>query len=107
MSTAYLTQVLVTISRGCRPNSPVAGRDWASVKPCGDRIPAFDAALAALARAGLIHRRGWLVKPSPLGYELIERWRTAEAARRRRLPLWAPVRRDPESAFAGIGDKYS
>jgi hypothetical protein len=105
MSTAYLTQVLVTIAKECRPNSPVAGRDWANVKPRGGRIAAFDAALSALTRAGLIHRRGWLVKPSPLGYELVERWRTAEAVRRRRLPLWAPVRPDPESAFAGIGDK--
>lgn len=103
-STAYLTQVLVAIAKACRPHSPVKGRDWADIR-WAKGIPSFKAATSALARSGLIHRRGLFAKPSPLGYELVARWREAEAARRRRPPLWAQVLRDPESAFDGIGDK--
>jgi hypothetical protein len=102
--TAYLTQVLVMIAKACRPNSPVAGRDWADVQPRGAPIRGFKAALAALAHSGLIHRQGWRVKPTPLGYELVDRWREAETAMRRRPLLWAPVRPDPESAFADVGE---
>ena len=72
---SYELQLLVAIGKGCRPNSPKPYRAWCQVVPLPG-IPQYGNTLAALVRAGLLHRgKGFSVKPSAKGYALIGRWK--------------------------------
>ena len=68
-------QVLVSVGKNCRPNSPKPDRAWMQAKPISG-LPEFGDALSALLRAGLLQRKSrHRVKPSPDGYALIYQWK--------------------------------
>lgn len=88
---SYELQVLVSVSKGCKPNSPKLYRAWNHIKPLRG-IPQFGNALSALVRAGLLQRgQGFSVKPSARGYDLIGQWRAYRRELKRRPILYALV----------------
>lgn len=98
----YPVQVLVTVAKECRPNSPKPERAWMRAMPMRG-IPEFGNALSALLRDGLLQRKhGFRVKPSPAGYALVGQWKAYRRELRVRPILFDPVRFDPRmSDFAG------
>lgn len=99
-------QILLVIAKGCKPNSPFPDREYMNLKPYdGLPVPSLNSARAALAKAGLVIEKpysAWKVKPSKLGYVLVERWKEARNARRARPVLFAPVTKE----FRGLDQRF-
>lgn len=81
-------QILIVVASGCKPNSPIEGRDWMNLRPRGADIPELRRANNALVHAKILIRapggNPWKVKPSKIGYELVERYRLERQALRKR-----------------------
>ena len=92
---SYPMQILIVIAKECRPNSPYPDRTWMNLKPPhGIRIPELSRARLALVRSGLVIdaiKDSWKVRPTPLGYVLLESWRQHRKRLRERPILYDPV----------------
>jgi hypothetical protein len=90
----YLTQILIVVAKGSKPNSPIAERAYMNLKPRGSKIPRLAEARDALEKAGLIERmqgRLWQVRPTRVGYAFFEQWKEDQQAKRARPALFDPV----------------
>lgn len=96
-SDPYLTQILIVVAKGAKPDSPIAERAYMNLKPRGGKVPGLAAAKDALEKAGLIERmpgRLWEVKPTKIGYAFYEQWKEDQAAKRTRPVLFDPIVRE-------------
>jgi hypothetical protein len=107
---AYLAQILITVAKGCKPESPIEDRAWVSMKPpYGLTIAPLRPALDALVSAGLLTRdKGsvWRVKPSRVGYAFVESWKEDRRAMKTRPILFAPVIPEPPTILDQRQDRY-
>lgn len=96
----YLTQILIAVAKGCKPNSPIEDRVWFSMRPpSGLTIARLRPAIDALVKAGLLVRDRkaiWRVKPTRVGYVLVEDWKRDRLAMRARPVLFSPIIKEQE-----------
>lgn len=94
---SYHMQVLVTVAKHCKPNSPKPWRAWTRVEPIYG-VPEFGNALGSLVRQGLLMRDGYRVKPSPAGYQVVALYRANRRELRKRPILFSPLVWEPRMA---------